>query len=60
MGFNFMDLPDAERLSMLDKSAFVDVLGEAAWWYASYYIRDMSAKLGTKTNTSFFCCNATS
>jgi len=37
------------------KSAFADVLGEAAWWYACYYIRDISAKVGTKTNTDFFC-----
>jgi len=53
-------LPGAEHLSVVDNSAFADVLGEAAWWYACYYIRDMSTKVGTKTNTSFFSCNATS
>jgi len=46
--------PYAEHLSVADKSAFADVLGKAAWGYACYYIRDMSAKVGTKTNTSFF------
>ena len=25
-------LPDAEYLSVVDKSEFADVLGEAAWW----------------------------
>ena len=53
-------LPDAGHLRVADKSAFLEVLSEAAWWYACYYIRDMSAKVGTKTNTSFFCCTATS
>ena len=27
-------LPDAEHLSVVDKSAFADVLGKAAWRYA--------------------------
>jgi len=53
-------LSDDKHLSVVDKSAFADVLGEAARWYACYRIRDMSAKVGTKTSTSFFCCNATS
>ena len=35
-------------------TSFLEVLGEAAWWYACYYIRDMSTKVGTMTNTSFF------
>jgi len=58
--YGLLFLPDAEHLSVVDKSAFADVLGEAAWWYACYCIRDMSAKVGTKTSTSFFCCNASS
>ena len=33
MGFDrFIDfLPDAKRLSAVDKSAFADILGESAW-----------------------------